>query len=69
MTVSARYDSGSCQECDRPIRKGEDIDRDDEGVWVHSGCRRLDETEPERYRPRPICDSCWLEKPCGCEPS
>lgn len=50
MTVPAKFD-GPCQECDRPIRKGEDIDRDDEGEWVHARCRRLAESEPERYRP------------------
>lgn len=51
-----------CLACDEPINFGDRITRDDSGEWVHDTCPTL---LPER--PRPICDRCWLEQPCGCE--
>ena len=59
--VYAEYAS-ACEVCDGPIAPGDPIMPDGDGGWMHytGGCQ----TPP---RPRPICDQCWLEKPCGCE--
>lgn len=62
MALPAAY-PGRCEACTEPIHVGQSIERDDEsGEWVHADC-----PPAPTPRPRPICDRCWLEMPCGCE--
>lgn len=63
LTFEARYRSRCGADCLEPIQPGDEIVMLD-GSPVHADCSR-DNGAVERLRP--VCETCWLEKPCGCE--
>lgn len=60
--MTAAQFSGRCVACDERIHEGDEITRSPDGMWVHAACPEVVEEKP-----RPVCDQCWLTKPCGCE--
>lgn len=71
--VSAPFEAryyGTCADCGQKIEPGDEItvDRDPGTVrntWRHVACPAGHEA-PLEHR-APVCDECWLEKPCACE--
>lgn len=57
----ARFTS-PCPECGELIEEGTEIIRQASGDWVHRTC-----PDGPIDDPRPICDKCFLVKPCFCE--
>jgi hypothetical protein len=57
----ARFD-GWCVSCDEPFRAGEIIRASVEGGYEHRSCQ-FHETRVDA----PVCETCFLEKPCPCE--
>jgi hypothetical protein len=63
MAFTARF-HGTCTDCEDEIRVGEEIRSDGYGGFEHVACKK---TQSER--PAPVCPTCWLVQPCGCEDS
>ena len=59
----ARY-GGRCLVCDGQISPGDMVVYDDDDALVHQGCENY---RPPRERQAPVCSTCWLTKPCGCD--
>lgn len=62
-TIIAKYTSGTCAECDSPIKQGDEIAHSSDG-YVHVECP---ETELDLLAAKPACPSCWLVGPCDCD--
>jgi len=43
--LKARF-SGTCSECNEPIRKGREIAQNSHGKWVHKACSDVEEELP-----------------------
>ena len=59
MSFVARY-GGTCQECGEPIVAGELIRHSLGFGYEHERC-------PEPSPGPPVCERCWLTKPCECD--
>ena len=63
-TFTAKYASGTCTECESPIKAGEEIIRSsDQGYYVHVDCP---DNELDLVAKRPACPSCFIIGPCDC---
>lgn len=61
-TFAAKY-HGRCSACHERIEPGQDVRFTDDSDLIHADCDDL----PDERPPGPLCDSCWLTKPCGCD--
>lgn len=60
MSFPAEY-PGRCDYCDERIHVGEMIHRTADRYYRHDICPDLIEKRA------PICDRCFIEKPCACD--
>lgn len=58
--------AGKCADCAEWFRPGTAIRYDDMGQIVHAECEGNTDADwtPSRA---PVCERCWLTKPCDCE--
>lgn len=62
-TFIAQYASGTCAECDAPIRVGEELGRNLDQDYVHVDCP---ENDLDSLAGAPVCPTCWMVGPCDC---
>lgn len=62
MSFPARF-QGWCPRCKGPIAKGETVRFNLDDEVQHIGCEKI-----EKRGVVIVCNECWLEHPCGCEP-
>ena len=60
---TARY-HGRCTSCHERISPGDPVTYNDDDELVHQDC---DQHAPRTSKPAPVCTTCWLTKPCGCD--
>lgn len=65
IPFKARY-FGRCAACDEQINPGESVEYDDDDELVHRECRWVVPVTAGDKR-APVCTTCWLTKPCGCD--
>lgn len=62
-TFMAKYTSGSCSDCEWPIKPGEEISRNVDQEYVHVDCP---DTDLDSLANKPVCASCWIIGSCDC---
>ena len=62
-TFEAEY-WGLCPLCDEKIQPGQKVRYTVDDTLVHDSCS----TPSVPARPVVVCDRCWLQKPCDCDP-
>ena len=60
--MEARFPS-YCEECEHPIRVGDEIMPTDDGEWTHAKCS----PPPDPLPLGTICGTCWMQQPCDCD--
>lgn len=65
MSFKAMYDGTCAANCSQRIHPGDEVTRDDDGLYWHVDCWNA--PTPYELGPREVvCPDCFLVRPCRC---